>query len=230
MATGSRSISEIMTTISKATLAPRDGRGFALALFGFTLSRYLENRKQWVQKIMRLMSYTTMINKQKSIGLSYLQLKGKMVPIPSRRACSSYGECRVVFVTMFRVLSLRLYLGSKIFEHALATVGHLVEDVGFLLLRLLDATKSTCVGIIGGVDLEHHIGERILGIKLSEIDLLHEGSRSDVLSRRCSAEADCKEKEGDRKESGTAGHLLNGKWIEILQYRWQMSLGSLDEP
>ena len=106
MATGSRSISEIMTTISKATLAPRDARGFALALFGFTLSRYLENRKQWVQKIMRLMSYTTMINKQKSIGLSsfmcsfaaqfHLQLKGKMVPISSRRACSSYGECRVV--------------------------------------------------------------------------------------------------------------------------------------
>lgn len=100
------------------------------------------------------------------------------------------------------------HLGGELLEHTFTTVGHLVEDVGVFLLfvHLLDASESASVTSIGGPDFQHDIAEWILGIKLSEIDLLHIGSGGVLSSCRCGAETGNKEEEGNR-ENGGMDHL-----------------------
>ena len=103
------------------------------------------------------------------------------------------------------------YLGSELLEHTFATIGHLVEDVGILLIFVhpLDALESTSVICVVGADFQHHLREWVIGIKLSEIDLLHVDGNSGFLSScRCGAEAGNDEEEGNREDGGT-DHLCS---------------------
>ena len=108
---------------------------------------------------------------------------------------------------LLKIKRVALYLGGELLQHTLAAVGHLVEDVRVFLLfaHILDATESTSVICIGGADFQHDIAEWILGIELSEVDLLHVGSGG-VLSCRCGVEAGGDEEE-DNREKGGADHL-----------------------